>query len=319
MKLLLTCEAGSNNLDCPSQIPYRYCVMGLFHITDIWAEKSNGKIVMMIRMEKVDLYSKSWWAARNSKLLPGAGTITPVKAIRRACASCGTISPTVFKKGWICLQQTCPAFWTMNGIPIDYLEACYNEAFIQERTAFNGFEAPFMTTPKPLDPAVALPVSKQCWKGMVCPKCGRCIQRVHWNGWRCRNNICDYIHTVPHKATPSSALLGDLTAPFSGHALSDDQHLDEQITCRNGKYGLWRIHVYGFAEDVVAFHFHANEAINAKIGGADGIFNALQARDIGLERRPLKRAVGKPILQIYNQLWYSLYFTSTRHVLRPFQ
>ena len=53
MKVLLTYKTGSNDLDCPSQIPYRYCVMGLFHITEIWAEKSNGKIVMMIRMEKV--------------------------------------------------------------------------------------------------------------------------------------------------------------------------------------------------------------------------------------------------------------------------
>ncbi len=293
--------------------------MGLFHITEIWAEKSNGKIVMMIRMEKVDLYSKSWWAAEDSKLLPGAGKITPAKAIRRVCTSCGNISPTIFKKGWICLRQTCLAFWTMNGKPIDYLEASYDEAFINERTVFSGFEAPFMTTPKPLDPAVALPVSKQCWNGMVCPKCGKCIQRVHWTGWRCRNNKCDYMHTVPHKITPSSALLGDLTAPFSGHALSEDQHLDDQIKCRTGKHGLWRIHVYGFAEDVVAFHFHANEAINAKTGGADGILNALQAQNIGLERRPLKRAVGKLILQTYTQLWYSLYFTSTRHVRRAFQ
>ena len=207
----------------------------------------------------------------------------------------------------------------MNGMPIDYLEASYNEAFIKERTAFKRFEAPFMTTPKPLDPAVALPVSKQCWKGMVCPKCGRCIQRVHWNDWRCRNNKCDYMHTVPHKVTPSSALLGDLTAPFSGHALSDDQRLDDQIKCGTRKHGLWRIHVYGFAEDVVAFHFHANEAINAKVGGPDSILNALQAQDISLERRPLRRAVGKPILHTYTQLWYSLYFTSSRHLLRPFQ
>ena len=294
---IIDCETGSNNINCPSQIPYRYCVLGLFHITDIWAEKSNGKIIMMIRMEKVDLYSKSWWAAKDSKLLPGAGKITPAKAIRRECFFCGGISPTIFKRGWICLRQTCLAFWTVDGLPIDSLEASYDEAFINERTGFDGFEAPFMTTPKPLDPTVALPVSKQCWKGMVCPKCGRCIQRVHWDGWRCPNNNCDYLHTVPHKVTPSSALLGDLTAPFSGHALSDDDHRRDQISSGTRKHGFWRIHVYDFAEDVAAFHFHANAAINAKTGGADDILNALQAQNIGLERRPLKSAVGEPILQ----------------------
>ena len=252
---------------------------------------------MMIRMEKVDLYSKSWWAAKDSKLLPSAGKITPAEAIRQECFFCGDISPKIFKKGWICLRPPCMAFWTMDGLPIDSLEASYDEAFINERTGFDGFEAPFLTIPKPLNPAVALPVSKQCWNGMVCPKCGRCIQRVHWDGWRCPNNNCDYMHTIPHKITPSSALLGDLTVPFSGHALSDDDLLDNQINCRKGKHGFWRIHVYDFAENVVAFHLHANEAINAKTGGADDILNALQAQNIGLERRPLKRAIGKPVLQ----------------------
>lgn len=110
------------------------------------------------------------------------------------------------------------------------------------------------------------------------------------------------MHTVPHKVTPSSALLGDLTAPFSGHALSDDDVPGHQIICRIRKRGFWRIHVYDFAEDVVAFHFHANEAINAKPGGADDILLALQAQNIGLERRPLKRAVGKPVLQTNTEL-----------------
>ena len=274
---------------------------------------------MMIRMEKVDLYSKSWWASKDSKPLPGAGNITAVKAIQRECFYCGKISPKIYKKGWICLWPKCLAFWMVDGLPINSLEASYDEAFINERTLFDGFEAPFMTVPKPLDPAVALPVSKQCWKGMVCPQCGRCIQRVHWDGWRCPNNNCNYTHTVPHKVTPSSALLGDLTAPFSGHALSDDDHDGSQIALRTRKRGFWRTHIYDFADDVLAFHLHANEAINAKAGGADDILNALQVQNVGLERRPLKSAVGEPILQLNTELCDGLYSTSTRHLLRAFQ
>ncbi len=52
-------RSGSKNKVCPSQVPHRYCVVGAFHVTDIWGEKSDSCVIFKFRMQEVDLERKS--------------------------------------------------------------------------------------------------------------------------------------------------------------------------------------------------------------------------------------------------------------------
>ena len=95
-----------------SKIPHRYCVIPDVHITDHWDEKSNGHVVVKFRFEKMDLNSKSWYAAEDSSevYVP-----TNIKAQRKICPKCDISNPQVFASGWMCLNSKCQSFWTLSG------------------------------------------------------------------------------------------------------------------------------------------------------------------------------------------------------------
>ncbi len=278
---------GSKNSNCPSIIPHRYCVMDYFQVTDIWAEKSNRKTCFKFRFEKIDLDVKSWWAPAGSLLPVRSGA----KAVRQACMHCNKSNPQVFENGWMCLNDACNQFWKLNGheAPADL---AYNPLFVKERTSWPSHIKP----PYPLRPDllvadnksdVNLAVSLASWKGMACPKCGRCNSRTQWDTWKCQTIGCGFMHGIKHTVIDPHTVLPDHGVEFTGHALPQDKHLDP-ITLREPEcVGDWRIHTYDLLPGNHITHFMANATINNKPGGAHDIFRALQGADMGLQRFPL--------------------------------
>ena len=272
--------------------------MAPFHVTDVWDEKSYGKIAVKVRLEKTDLQHKSWWAAENSGSSLGILEITKDKAPRATCLVCHQERPQIFAEGWICLNRHCSSFWILDGREIAHgLKLTYNPVFLAERTIFDGFLPPFLSVPKPIQATGQhdrlFSVTRQCWRGVVCTRCGRCNSRRDWDAWRCRSEGCDFEWRLPRDIIPASAVMGDLKFGFQGHAICDDEVLDSRIEITEERLGFWRVIRYEIMPGMVISHFCANDVINGKPGGADDIFGILQQGQLNLERQVMDSSVGK--------------------------
>ena len=273
---------GNKNKYCPSKIPYRYCVLGAFHLTYIWAEKSNDKILFKFRLEKVDVESKSWWAAGGPESLPESQVSGDVKAYGQTCDKCDTFSKQVYQIGWMCLEATCEDHWKLNNAPPP-AKLEFNKDFTLERTAFGDTLPPYQVIPELPKVTGLQTVARSSWKGIVCPKCGRCNQRVHWDAWRCENEKCDFKLSCPPMILPASAVSGDSESEYHGHAISEDAFTDE-VRCQTLTHGCYTISEYHLPKGLTVTHVHANSVINRQPGGADDAFERLQREDLGLQR-----------------------------------
>ena len=277
------CRSGSNNMYCPSKINHRYCVLGHFHVTDMWAEKSNNHIVWKFRMEKINLQQKSWWAAETSSDIPKSQTLTPEKAFSKVCDVCDHPSKQIYAQGWICMNHECQQHWKLNNGKAP-AKLGFNDSFINERTPFEGFLPPYAIKPELPDINGFQSVTKQCWRGMICPECGRCNQRIDWDGFRCETQDCGFELKPPRYVVPVSAVLGDLSHQFQGHAISMDMIESDILECDKVAHGFYLIHDYRLPLGITITHGHSNGVINSQPGGADDVFRTLQEADIGLRR-----------------------------------
>lgn len=286
---------GSGNEACPVALPHRYCVMGYFQLTDYWAEKSNSKVCFKYRFEKIDLKSKSWWAPEGSPL-PLLTRTFIVKASILSCAHCHQQYKQVFQQGWICLNENCREFWTLNG-KVAPDDLTYSKEFLEERSPWpQNIKPAFDLKPAPLaqDPNhPTLAISLAAWKGIVCPRCGRCISRTIWEEWQCKTENCGFTHRITQPPISASAVRSDHVVEYDGHALPLDRH-DNQVLFRQPAFhGHWRVHTYDLLEGNTVTHFHANRALNEMPGGAHDMFLAMQTANLGLQRFPMKASPGE--------------------------
>ncbi|KAM0333566.1 hypothetical protein ACHAQA_002231 [Verticillium albo-atrum] len=106
------------------------------------------------------------------------------------CIACKRPSKTIFKQGWTCGYRECEnAFKFPTGTDVRYL--AYTENFINQRTAFHV--SPIDIVPGLPDPNYGSGTEKQARVGMVCPHCGGCSRRIHWNSWSYENPDCNFV------------------------------------------------------------------------------------------------------------------------------
>lgn len=288
---------GSANQDCPITIPHRYSVMDWFKVTDVWAEKFNDKVCYKFRFEKIELEKKSWWAPKDSPLPPST-RIFDAQAPLAGCLGCRSISKEIYQDGWMCLNEKCLAFFTLNGrTPAN---PPYSVEFLNERSQWPESIKLGSLKPEPLliDPGSAnLNYSRASWKGMVCPQCGRCNSRVHWARWECQTKSCGFSHDIQLTPLSHMSVLPSHGFQGTGHAVPQDRHAHPIILHEPAFLGDWRIHTFevmaGTQSGTVVTHFHANALVNQISGGANDMFRALQEADLGLQRFPLKSSPGK--------------------------
>lgn len=256
---------------------------------------NNDKTCFKFRFEKIDLNTKSWWAPKDSPLPPATRNFS-VRAEVMTCQNCQHTSKRIFQQGWICLYEKCKYFWKLHGrnAPSNLV---YSKDFLTERTSWpNSVRPAFELKPElpkqdPKDPTVSFSLTS--WKGIVCPRCGRCISRTKWTGWECKTANCGYSIYIQPSPIPATSLLPEHTIEYLGHALPLDRYADPVLLRQPEFLGNWRIHTYSLMDGNTITHFHANGAINQQPGGAHELFLALQSADLGLQRFPLKTSPGK--------------------------
>lgn len=288
-------DAGSKNPHCPSKMPHRYNVKGSHMVHYIWSEKVEGMNVSRIRFQDINLQKPSWLAAQDSPLPPADRDYT-TKAPCETCSSCNRTWSQVYAAGWMCLNDGCKKHFQLDGDTCTDLT--WNPVWMNERTEWpQHIIPPFPLKPTPplTDsnvPSLEEETSLSCWKGMVCPKCGRCNSRTKWDEWKCLNAVCDFELPVAHTVFPARALVEKHGFEFQGQAISFDKCY-APVTKRETEWpGVWRHSTYDIPGGNVVSHFHANAVINQQAGGANEILEALQGSKLGMERFSMGNASG---------------------------
>ncbi|KAH9951553.1 hypothetical protein B0H21DRAFT_716501, partial [Amylocystis lapponica] len=184
---------------------YTYVVLGFYHITHAWAEpqpasNSRGYVVRYkFAFQWCQRQGVPWWIKHKSfpsvsstiSIPVSSGGLTPAESHRTALIStmshCGTISPTVYRKGWTCLKPGCIAFWRTTEGKVLSPSTEYAENFLQLLSC-NHCNPQDLRPPTPLgNPSDGVTTSRAFCKGWHCTSCGRLSCRYKWEHWECRN------------------------------------------------------------------------------------------------------------------------------------
>jgi hypothetical protein len=282
--------------------------MDYFRVTDVWYEGIGGKVGAKVRFEKLNLSTKSWWAAKGSAAPVPYHQRPEIQAEINDCAACHTASPRIYNEGWMCLQPTCDSFWKIHGFqpPVDLT---FHPNFIEARTP----RAPEVVPHHDLVPNLlatleedgeGVSYSRIAWKGIVCPRCQKCISRKYWHGWKCT----DELSPISEKGEKSCTFKKMLTVqPVSLRYVIDDFGLGpNKRACHfDPRFAVpdiddetlfpYRKLTYRIPDVGSITHVVANRIINSSPGGPNDLFRQVQVADFGLRRYPLQQSVGKRV------------------------
>ncbi|KAL2820991.1 hypothetical protein BDW59DRAFT_181323 [Aspergillus cavernicola] len=289
---------GNKNQVLRRKLPHRYNVMAFFRIADMWYEKINNKKACRVRLEKLDLSEKSWWAEKGSpKPVPHSQRLT--KPDIKQCPTCLTHHPKVYSEGWMCLSDKCAGFWKLNGAQPP-VELTFDQKFLDARLpADPEIQSPSSLVPNLLstmsddDPHIS--TSTIARKGVVCPMCKKCITRRFWNGWKCtdplangREGACTFQKVMPMHLVSVRSVSDDFELGPIKRAVWFDSIIKPEVD-NTGLLPYRRI-TYKLGDAGYVTHLMATKDINARDNGPNDLFQQLQVHDLGLRRYPLSAA-----------------------------
>jgi alkylated DNA repair dioxygenase AlkB len=300
--IIIVC--GDKNVGSITKMPQRYCVLGWFKPTHVWAEKTLSKKKTMTtiryRFERLSRAEPSWYSAAPESIVtppPGTDLELPIKI----CMSCNQSCPQVYLIDWMCTNPDCTAFWEMsNGQNAPTGDLDYHPAFLLHRTTWERENAPFDLNPgvPKMGEHFGDNLSAVMTRGIVCPDCGRCNSRYMFTHWRCDTPGCRWKLQPKHEIVMPSNL---------GHTpwdmASDGPSLIKSVVAPVvrtqikyfSNYKVLRYTIEGVEGAVIVAK--ANKHVVAEPGGADDMFREMQSVDVGLERRMLRQtasAASKP-------------------------
>lgn len=254
----------------------------------------------MFRFERVLQEVQSWWSPSGqlAPATPPADSETPVYA---TCAYCERAEEQIYTTGWMCLNEKCNAFWTIDLKP-PRLPLRHTSYFLNHRVGFNwrNTQPPCQLAPDLVKPigSRSFAVGRHCWKGIVCQWCGACIPRIYWHEWRCETPGCGFRYTIPFTPLQVPEVSDPHGIPLRGHAAPTTKFLDP-ITVTHRFTNNYRINTYTIPGCGTVTHFQANLNINEQTGGPNDMFLALQQVDLGLKRFPMSNSQCKSIPMIH--------------------
>lgn len=314
---------GQNHFKSPTQLPHYYCVLGWFHVTDVWCEIRGQYQQWICCLEKTDLDEPSWWAPSLKSTLRPQTIVNPE---RQKCPHCYESSPAIFAQGWVCLNPQCLCYYEgphTGDLKLISDQVEYSQAYLDSRTPYQG-EAPGPLTRTP-DFISSLTARGETgyefiWtQGIVCPKCQCCSRRIHDWGWRCENQACNFelrarVPTItvqdamPDKFTPNfhKIVSVDMNKDNGELGPKDDPKIMEPPPCPH--YGGYDIEYYDLPGPTlpngrreiagIIVVFRATPAINARADGPDQLFRELQEEEhLGMKRNRVRGAEGGKFLQ----------------------
>ena len=193
----------------------------------------------MVRLQKDDLSSQSWWTP--DQPLPPAKRVTlsnqgvpPMRAM--TCLQCGHLSPRVYHDSWMCLIATCEFFWTPTSVA-SIVGSSINQQFLEgEQPGSFDFDEEFLRYRLTFDkcstkPAYALVPAqlpyfekmsgpsasqmKMFYSGLICYQCSNIVHKVQWHHWQCSE--CRWKYDTGNTRIDLTALNGRHFVSFAGH------------------------------------------------------------------------------------------------------
>ena len=277
--------------------------MAYFRITHLWYEKIGRKTGAKVRFQKLGLSNRSWWAAKDPPLLEGRDfDLQPAQAL---CAACCQMSPRVYNEGWMCLMPSCKRFWAIKSASSPPSNLSFHPDFLKARLhPDQAIQPHYSLVPdllSTLTEADGDALSKRiAWKGIVCPRCARCISRTFWLGWKCadiscpagNSHGCTFEKMLGMRPISLRSVIEDLEMSPIKRALSfDPKFMVPEIDDRT--LHPYRKLTYMIPEVGSITHLVSNRAINTRPNGPDDLFKQLQGADLGLRRYPLQKSVGE--------------------------
>jgi hypothetical protein len=295
---MLTVLSGQGNKISPSKMPHYYNVLDWYHVTDVWCEKSNGFKCWMVRLEKICLGTKSWWAIDSQPLDPNRD-INAIKTDTTRCESCKVVSKEIYNAGWACLNTSCRAYFDFNK-EIDDKMLDYNEKFMNERNQFTGGPLEPLVPPLLTDQVVEgngdFGVERACKAGIVCHLCKGCSRRIEWRQWTCETPGCRFTYSVLQRTMKvHDAIALSFNLEENSYVKRSGIRFSQRVM---GMYDVFEYIIPGRGEneDVgIIKHFRANGIINGQPDGPNDLFRLMQERDFGLKRRPVRQKGRKSI------------------------
>jgi hypothetical protein len=253
----------------------------------------------MVRLEKIRLTEKSWWASSSSPPLDLARDFDAFKTTKACCISCKAESKVIYNAGWACLNVVCPHYFDF-GKPYDDATLDFVEAFLKERSFDNSFIlgplAPALITSTQIIDNGGSGFEKDCKAGIVCPRCQACVRRIQWDHWQCETEDCPFAYRVAQLPVSVSQAIGDTYRPitdFYDNSLGIVQnirvlgHYDVVDYILPG--AMTKDGMVGTPAGIIT-HFKANNIINSQEDGPNALFEQMQAStEFGLKRHPARQ------------------------------
>lgn len=284
---------GQGNWKSPSKLPHYYNILDWFQVTDVWVEKLEGFKTWCVRLEKIRLDEKSWWARFDSAPLDLKRDLNAFKTPPPyACRNCQKPSKVIFNAGWSCLNTSCSEYFIF-GSPVDDDNLSYTEAFLKERTPYSG-KPPGPLTPPLITEANMITADNSGTEasfkqGIVCPRCNGCSRRTEWARWSCETPGCGFTHILPIR----TITVRDAMANNGGKLHAQMYEPKFGVTFEAKFFGAYDVFEYGVPGPDgqvagVLRHFKSSSAINHQPDGPNDLFRLMQERDFDLRRRPVR-------------------------------
>ncbi|KAK9728583.1 hypothetical protein K7432_000932 [Basidiobolus ranarum] len=256
-------------------IPHPYCVLGWYAITHAWAELEdaidgdnngtsyNRHIRYKFRFERLENQDPPWWydeAPLANELHPSEGNICDYDSIflqngcsfpfdfnklnpvhgcfkSHMCYICGSNYPRVFSEVFVCLNESCSAFWKVEMITSN------DELLMTKLTSGLSYEPKFVSTTfiKSNSISQQLPLSVipntknkdiNC-RACYCRRCGRISCREELYRWQCPT--CGNFSLFQVQALkPSMSVLYGLQNEMRTNNVETDEIITEKRMGTNG-------------------------------------------------------------------------------------
>lgn len=251
----------------------------------------------MVRLEKINLAAKSWWAPKDSDPLPEHRNLDQFKTIEKECTTCKQSSKEIYNAGWTCLQYPCTDFFKFSE-GYDDSKLAYNEQFLKERKRHSTEASivPPLLTDEDLRAMDAFGIEKECKRGIVCPRCKCCSRRIEWRQWSCENPTCDFTYRTSQTPVPINEVIARSNPPMADIVGASLRFMQKVMP-------PYVIHEYVLPDEngqSIGFvrHFKANGLINKQYDGPNDLFRQMQERDFGMKRNVSRQKDCKFLLPV---------------------
>lgn len=219
----------------PCRLPdmHKTFVLDYFCPTMQWPQRlppgSKAPLMWMVRLQKLDVEKKSWWARHEDIPPPISQRVVPPRS-KGWCSICSKWSPKILDtKHFVCLDHHCPNWWSSidkavaqrqfqqngtfpNAVPVPK-NMRYDLSLLKHRIDQTfwpvGVENLFAAGPLIVEPfaktyaqtcqlSAKTPstlqaqqkLSQALLRGFVCQHCSRINPRILYTGWTCLNPSC---------------------------------------------------------------------------------------------------------------------------------